>query len=152
MAASKLSRTSAVFRISDALPQTIDEGEWIIICDPGDMTVSSHPAAITDADEAARPSTTAVTLALWARSMLRIVIASVTSPPGLLIRKMMCDTVEGSASSTVLMSSALMLHHPNELICPYMRMVATSPSPEEAGVVTTSNTSARDFGGVRAAQ
>ena len=88
------------------MPHAMTEGEWIIICVPGDITHSSQPAAMTEAADAARPSTTAVTVALWARSMLRIETPSNTSPPGELMRSTICSTDFGSASSTALTSFA----------------------------------------------
>lgn len=55
---------SIAFSISSASPMAIVIGLWIIIMDTGDMSTFVPAIAMTDAADAARPSTLTVTLPL----------------------------------------------------------------------------------------
>jgi hypothetical protein len=112
-----------------ALPIAKAEASWIISCVPGDITRSSAAATMKDAADAARPSTTAVTLALWARSMFRIARPSHTSPPGELIRSRISLTSPTSSSAVATSLAEIPKKPPQESIGPYMRMVATPVPP-----------------------
>jgi hypothetical protein len=76
------SRARVSFARSAALPRAIDQGSWIISMEPTLMITSSPAMAITDAAEAAMPSTRTVTFALWARSTLAMATPSLATPPG----------------------------------------------------------------------
>jgi hypothetical protein len=76
-----LSRVSAICRISAALPTVMPNASWIIIIAPGCITRSWPDWAITEAIDAARPSTVTVTGPLWERIAFPIAMPSKTSPP-----------------------------------------------------------------------
>ena len=95
-----------MFSMSDSSPIAIFQASWTISCAPTPITHSSAVAAITEAAEAAMPSTTATTLAGWRRSWLTIAIASHTSPPGELMCSRISVVSSGSSASATANSFA----------------------------------------------
>ncbi len=71
---------------SETGPKVKPDGSWIIMTAPSAMTISSPAIAITDAADAATPSTMIVLRPRWAQSAAWMAEPSVAMPPPLLSR------------------------------------------------------------------